>query len=454
MRRSILSFAFIWCLIAANTVLARQSKTLTLESAVYLAVQKNVSVIQAQNTIEAQQAAATAAVGGLFPTISAGASFLRSQQWKDSPGFNVQDGQIIPNSGFTASNSYSAGLNGNLTLFNGFANTSNVKRANANSSASVYTLNRTEQNTIYQTHLLYLNVVRTYQLQKVSEDNLTRSKQQLERIIESNKVGAVALADVYRQQVQAGSDELALIQAQSNHEKAKADLIAFIGVEFNSEYAFDFGGIPSDIDTAEFNTVNALYANFNALVESAVEKRPDYLASIENMNSADASVTIARAAHYPTISASASYGYSGYDNVVQSSRLRDNRGLSLSLNANLPIFSGFATQSQIEQAQTQRKNADEQLKQAQRQIRVDVRKALLDLEASEKQVKVTQTSVQSAEMDRKIAEEKYNLGAGTLLDLLIANANYTTSLSNKVNAVTGYLLSKKGVEVALGTITK
>ena len=71
-----------------------------------------------------------------------------------------------------------------------------------------------------------------------------------------------------------------------------------------------------------------------------------------------------------------------------------------------------------------------------------------------KQVMVTQTSVKSAEMDRKIAEEKYNLGAGTLLDLLIASANYTNAQSNKVNAIVGYMLSKKQTEFALGTITK
>ncbi|MBU2471322.1 MAG: TolC family protein, partial [Bacteroidetes bacterium] len=83
----------------------------------------------------------------------------------------------------------------------------------------------------------------------------------------------------------------------------------------------------------------------------------------------------------------------------------------------------------------------------------DIQKARLDLEAVEKQVKVTQASVFSAEMDRKIAEEKYNLGAGTLLDLLIANANYTNAQSNKVNAVIGYLLAKKQMEFVLGTIS-
>jgi outer membrane protein TolC len=57
-------------------------------------------------------------------------------------------------------------------------------------------------------------------------------------------------------------------------------------------------------------------------------------------------------------------------------------------------------------------------------------------------------------MDRKIAEEKYNLGAGTLLDLLVATANYTGALSDKVDAVISFLLAKKNTELALGTISK
>lgn len=423
------------------TAQAQQSKILTLESSVEIGRQKNVSVIQARNTVDAQQTAVRAAYGGFLPTVTASGGYSTNTNWN------------TPASGISSQN-FNAGISGRVTLFDGFANTSNVKRAQANSVATEYTLNRTEQSTIYQTHQLYLNVVRTYQLMKVSEDNLKRSQRQLERISESNKVGAVALADVYRQQVQAGSDELALIQAQNNHEKSKQDLMAFLGVDFDAEYGFDFNGIPNDVDTTEFASVNSQYTSFQSLLKTAIEKRPDYQASIQNLSSSDASVSIARAGHLPTVSATGSYGYNGYNSDLGYSPLSDNRSLNLSLSVTLPIFSGFSTQNQVEQASVQQKNAEEQLRQSQRQITVDIRKALLDLESSEKQLSVTKSSVESAEMDRKIAEEKYNLGAGTLLDLLIANANYTSALSNKVNAVINYLLAKKNTEFALGTIIK
>lgn len=445
---------FFLSVVTAMPVFSQQKTMLSLDAAVEMALKQNVRVIQARNNLEAAQFGTQAAVGSLLPSVDASASFSRQQNWRDDPtGTVFYNGIPIQSGGnsFQASNSFGAGISSRLTLFDGFANTSNLSRAQANAIGTEFTLNRAEQNAIYQTYQLYLNVVRTYQLMGVSDDNLKRSKRQLDRISESNKVGAVALADVYRQQVQVGNDELASIQAETNFKNAITDLTAFLGADFaTEEYSVDMTVLPKDIDITEFATVNATYANFDKLVKGAVEKRPDYQASIENLNESDASVRIARAGHYPTVSASASYGY----NNSEFNRLRDNRNLSFNLNVSLPIFSGFSTQNQIEQAEVFRNNAEEDLRQAQRQIAVDIRKALLDLESAEKQVTVTQTSVQSAEMDRKIAEEKYNLGAGTLLDLLVAHANYTGALSNKVNAVVNYLLAKKGAEFALGIISQ
>lgn len=420
---------------------AQQQRKLTLEDAVELARQKNLAVIQARNNVEGRQSAVTAAYGSLLPTLDASASYRSNTSW------------VTPFDGVT-SKSYDAGLSGRIILFDGFANFSNISRSKSDASAAEYDVNRVEQTAIYQTHQLFLNVVRTAQLSNVAEDNLKRSQRQLERISESNKVGAVALADVYRQRVQVGSDELLLIQAQNNHEKSKQDCLAYIGVDFDSEYVFEFSEGTTTVDTLEFASVNATYGNFNELVRTALTRRPDYRASADIVDGTDASVTIARSGHLPTVSATGSYGYSGFENAAGTSSLSDNRDLSVGVAVSLPIFSGFATQSRISQAVVQQRNAQQQLRQSERQVTVDVRKALLDLEAAEKQVRVTASSVVSAGIDRKIAEEKYALGASTLLDLLIANANYTTALSNKVNAVIGYQLSKKGAEYALGTISK
>lgn len=437
MRMKILTLATLF---TATLVFSQPpSIQINLEKALELALERNISVLQSKNNVESQKSAYQSAIGGLLPTLNANGSFGRTHNWVDINGTTL----------YTAGNSYSGSVSSGLTVFNGFANIANLHRSKYGINMSESNNKRTQQSIIYQTHQLFLNLVRNFQLLKVNEENLKRSQRQLERIEETNKVGAASLADVYRQRVTTANDELALINAQNNYDKAKNDMELFLSLDNSEKYIFDFSNIPSDIDTIEFASINQQYQNIDELYRRAVLTRPDYLSAVQNLNISDASITIARSSIYPTVSANASYGIGD----KEFSKMTDKRNLSLGVGISLPIFSGFQTQNAIDQAKITKRNAEDQLKQTERQVKVDIEKARLDIESAQKQVKVTQASVLSAEMDRRIAEEKYNLGAGTLLDLLIASANYVNSQSNKVNAVASFLLAKKQMEFVLGTIT-
>jgi outer membrane protein len=413
-------------------------KRINLEKAISMALERNISVLQSKNSIETQKSGYKSAIGGLLPTLNADGSFSRRQT------------AVNKSNHFSAGNDYSAGVSSNLTLFDGFANIANINLSSSSISASESNYKRIQQSTIYQAHLLFLSLVKNFQIMKVNEENLKRDKQQLERIEETNKVGAASLADVYRQRATTSRDEYLLINAQNNYNSAKNSLALFLSLNTTENYEFDFSDVPSDIDTSEFSVINQQYQNLDELASKAMETRSDYLSAVQNLNISDASLTIARSGVYPTVNATASYGIG----AAEFNRMSDNRDFTLGVGVSLPILSGFRTQAAIEKAKISKMDAENQLKQTERQVRVDIDQARLDLESAEKQIKVTQTGVLSAEMDRKIAEEKYNLGAGTLLDLLTASANYVDAQSNKVDAVTSYLLARKQMEFVLGTISK
>ncbi len=431
---------------------AAQQKTLTLDQAKQIALEQNLNVVQAQNNVESAQARALAARGEYLPFVSASANWRRSQN--DSPGGSsvvLSSGQIIPgSSGFSVNNSFSTGIDLSYTIFDGFRREGNLGAATSNAVASEHTSTRARQTVIYQTESAYISVLRNEQLVKVSEENLKRDLRQLERITEANRVGALSLADVYRQQSQVAQDELTLIRAQNDYDKSKADFVALIGLDVFEEYLFTDPGLESQLAALENGVPSTTQPhNVGELTQRAIAARPDYLSVQEGYDAAESGVSSARAGYLPTISASAGYSLSN-DRL---SRITDNKSLNWGIGLRWNLFDGFQTNQSLQAAIVQRRNAEVSMHQAQRDISVEMKKALLDLDAAGKALEASLKGLKSAQEDRKIAEERYNLGAGTLLDLLTASAGYVSAQANKVNAAYGYIIAQRNIEYVLGERT-
>ena len=444
------SAAIVAVLCASAASLEAQTVSLTLEQATRAALENNLSIVQADANMNAAQAGVTAAYGGYLPTLSATGSWNRNQTDRaGSSTANFGGGTVvIPASKSTTSN-FNTALNLNWTLFDGFAQQGQVGQASSRSVASEFTAIRTRQSIVFQVEANYLNVLRNEQLVKVSEGSLKRDRRQLERITESNRVGSLSLADVYRQQSQVAGDEFSLIQAQNNFDKAKADLVALIGLDVGREYVFADASISTALSAEELDATSSKYANFRQLVERAIASRPDYKGAVESYNASQSGVTVARSGYLPSVSAFAGYGLSSDEVRSLSNNKNVNWGLSVRWN----LFDGFQTNNSVQSAIASRRNAEISLTQAERDINAQMKKALLDLEAARKQYEVSQKALVSAGEDLKIAEERYNLGAGTLLDMLVANANLVSAQANSVNAVYNYVTAHRNLEYTLGERT-
>jgi outer membrane protein len=251
---------------------------------------------------------------------------------------------------------------------------------------------------------------------------------------------------VYRQQSQVAADELSLINAQNNYDKAKADLAALIGLDATEEYDFVDPSISTEIEQSELEAASSLYGDLKQSSGRALAARPDYLSATEELEAAESGVTVARSGYFPTATAFAGYSLSN----SKFSNLSDNRDINVGINIRWNLFDGFQTNQSLQSALALKRNAEISLRQAERDINVQVKKALLDLEAARKAYDVSQKGLVSATEDRKIAEERYNLGAGTLLDLLTANAGLVNAEANKVNASYNYIIARRNVEFAVG----
>lgn len=432
----------IACILLPGTLLFGQAKTLTLDQARQLALERNLDVVQARNNVEAAQSGVLAAYGNYLPTLSASGTWNHTRNSAVFVG-----GEQITGGGQTRVNDYySTGLDLNYTIFNGFSREATMNRATSSAVSSENIAARTRQSIAFQVEAGYLNVLRNEQLVRVSEENLKRDRRQLERITEANRVGSLSLADVYRQQSQVAQDELSLITAQNNFDKSRADLVALIGLDVADEYHFIDPSLGTEISQDELEATTAQYKDFTASSQRALSLRPDYMSASDQLDAAGSAVTIARAGYLPSVSAFA--GYSLSDRKI--SNLSDNKNMNVGLSIRWNLFDGFQTNQSLQTAMATERNAEISLVQAQRSINVEIKKALLDLEAARKQYEVSQKGLISATEDRKIAEERYNLGAGTLLDLLTANANLVNAEANKINAVYNHITAKRNMEYALG----
>ena len=87
-----------------------------------------------------------------------------------------------------------------------------------------------------------------------------------------------------------------------------------------------------------------------------------------------------------------------------------------------------------------------------RQIKKNLQSTYLDLQAAEKALEVDKRNVESAQESQKIESEKYSLGSGTLLNVLIANSNYTTALTEYINAQFAYVKLNEQLKYYLGVL--
>ena len=211
-------------------------------------------------------------------------------------------------------------------------------------------------------------------------------------------------------------------------------------------YRFEDPSISTDLNAQTLDDIIAKYGDYDGLKRRAKDVNPDFLGAEENLNAADAGVTSAKSGYWPSLSAGAGYRLSSSEIPT----LVDNNTLNWGLNFSWTLFDGFRTNQSVQIADVTMKNAELTVLQSERNMNTTILKAYLQLVAARAQYEASAKGLVSSTEDRRIAEERYNLGAGTILDLQTASANYTNAAVNKINAAYNFHNAVKNIEYAIG----
>ena len=237
-----------------------------------------------------------------------------------------------------------------------------------------------------------------------------------------------------------------LIQTQNAYVTAKNNLLNYLALDIFEDYELvDPYGQSENTDDEAFLEK---YSNLESLVEEALNNRFDYQSELLAVQSADKGKTIAFSGMLPRLSGN--YGYSTSGTKPGSLFSRDNYNVGLTLS--LPIFSNWSTESSMQLAEVTYNNSLEDLAALERTIKIEVKESYLNLVASKKQLEVTKSNMVAAKENRRVNNERYNLGSGTILDVFQSDKNYTQALTDNISARFEYSQNRDRLMNALGKL--
>ena len=156
------------------------------------------------------------------------------------------------------------------------------------------------------------------------------------------------------------------------------------------------------------------------------------------------------AQYYPTLNASLSYSWIA---MAEDFKFKDYKwnpysvgGLSLTV----PIFSGGQRWYNLKQTKVQQEELDLQRENTRRNLVVAVKQGLSSLETAVKQYNAAQASIEGAKTGYEIAQKRYEIGSGTLLEMNDAQLALLQAKLNLNQSIYTYLVAKSSLDKVLG----
>ncbi|MBD3168690.1 MAG: hypothetical protein GF307_04350 [candidate division Zixibacteria bacterium] len=425
-------------LFSFNPVMAEK---LTLEQCIDIAVENNPEIKSAKNQYKISRESVWSAYGGLLPSLD---SYLNASRTVYGPTsylrYDQNTNQLIDAStGISVSKNYSAGFVMNYTLFNGLSNIYNIRDAKANAKAEHYNVEGTKRDIIYRVKERYFSLLQAKMLVEVRKEAVKRGEEQLKTAESRYELGSSALSDVLKARVQYGQDQLDLVEAENTYELAKADL----------NYVMD-RDVSLDIEPVENLDMRALDYDFNAAFEVAMERNQDLLDAEYSMESAKYQKLSARGDWFPSITVRASYGWNDEDFGNIDNFVDEDYTWSIVGSVSFNIFNGFNTKAQHNIYRLRHKTAQDTYYAMKNSVALQVKQAYLNLEKARQNMRLTEESEEAAREDFNLAQEKYNLGAATILELIDAQVSYKQAETNRIQALFDYNLAVSQLEKAMG----
>ena len=182
--------------------------------------------------------------------------------------------------------------------------------------------------------------------------------------------------------------------------------------------------------------------------------RRDYQALKKEATAAQKSLAAAKSERWPRLGLRGAYGgrWAAGDTVEQPGASESEDVGSIGLQIEMPLFAGGEISARTARARAERSALQTRLRELKLQVRREVQNARDAVKADTKQVQTTKVAIAEAKEALSIEQTKYNLGRGTIVDVLDAQDALLQAQTNHARALAAYNTDRARLELAKGKI--
>lgn len=331
-------------------------------------------------------------------------------------------------------------------LLTDFGRTTNlVSAAKLREKAQNATALATTEDIVLATDQAFYNALENQALLKVAQQTVTTRQSIEHQIEELAKNNLKSNLDLTFAQVNLSQAKLLQLDAQNNLDSSMAALAAVLG--YDKQVNFEL----SDEETQAPAPPN----DFDALIRTALQQRPDLQAVNYEQQASEKFRRAQRDQLFPTVSALGIAGgtpvrpdcFGGcFPNYFISSWYG-----AIGVNMNIPLFNGFLYTAQASEAKYRAQAAAQNTRDLRDRIARDVRTAWLSANTAFQRVGVTAELAKQADLSLNLAQSRYQLGLGSIVELSQAQLQQTDAAIGYVNAQYQYRLALSTLNFEIGT---
>jgi outer membrane protein len=470
------SWIFLLFLIFSFRGFAQDStKYLTIKQCVDLAIQNNLQVQQSQLQLEQSGVLFKQSKDNLLPQINAtltqGQNYGRSISNVDNSYVNQQFGQ----------GNY--GVGANLLLFNGLSLQNSIKQNALAYDASKMDLQQQKDNITLNVILAYLTVLSNQETLDIARGQAAVDSAQVVRLEIQNEQGAIPPATLYDLKGQYASDLVNVVNADNALQTAKINLFNVMNVPYQKSATYEMVNMNADVSDLR-NSPDSIFQN-------ALQIIPNIKASDLRVASYQKSIAVARGKYYPSLSlygnlnslwnstavttfqgapivnetkdyvtiATQNYQVNapGFESTTQKTsfgdQLNNNRFQNFGLQLNIPILNYLSVRNNVKTAKLNYENAKVIANSSRNLLQQQVEMAWENLRSAYGQYKGYVEQVKAYGESFRTAEIRFNAGAITSVDYVIAKNNYDRANINLSVARYAYIFRTKILEYYQGRLS-